>query len=89
MFGITSQVRRSAGSVATNIAESCGLRGERDSLQFLYHAMASSSETFDHFIAARDLNYMSAEEYERLESTLVSTRKMLSRLILRIEDRNP
>lgn len=89
IYGLTSQVRRSSGSIATNIAESCGLRGERDTLRFLFHAMASSSETFDHFITARDLGYVTSETYEGLESDLVSVRKMLSRLIRKIEDRNP
>jgi four helix bundle protein len=44
IYGLTSQLRRSAASVPTNIAEGCGRRTQRELSQFLHIAMCSASE---------------------------------------------
>ncbi|HEX7938942.1 MAG TPA: four helix bundle protein, partial [Gemmatimonadaceae bacterium] len=83
-YGLTSQLRRSAGSIAANIAESCGYRGGLDSARYLYIATGSCCETLDHLIVARDLGYLATEQLTSLEADLQSVRRMLKALIDRM-----
>lgn len=54
-FGIVSQLRRSASSIATNIVEGHKRNGRRDFLHFLNLADASLEETKYHLILSKDL----------------------------------
>ena len=72
MYGLTSQIRRCAASIAANIAEGCGKRGNGEFHRFLNVALGSASELEYHFLLARDLSFISEERYERLEPQRLS-----------------
>ena len=80
-FGITSQMRRAAVSVVSNIAEGCGRRGNRELLTFLYFSAASAKELACQIRIATDLGYGDASEAELLQGQTLRVSKMLSRLI--------
>jgi four helix bundle protein len=71
MYGLTSQIRRSASSVAANIAEGCGKRGNGEFYRFLNMALGSASELEYHFLLARDLDFVSRENYKHLMRAFV------------------
>jgi hypothetical protein len=52
---------RCAASVAANIAEGCGKRGNGEFQRFLNIAAGSASELEYHFLLARDLQFLAAE----------------------------
>jgi four helix bundle protein len=56
-YGLTSQFRRAAVSIAANIAEGFKKRGRPDKVRFLNIAQASLEECRYFLILARDLNY--------------------------------
>ena len=81
-YGLSSQFRRAAVSIAANIAEGFRKRGKADKLRFLNIAQGSLEESRYYLILARDLDYGDVEE---LRTVLVEVSKLLeaySRTIL-------
>jgi four helix bundle protein len=62
-FALTSQLRRAAYSVPSNIAEGAGRDTKRDYLRFLYIARGSLAETEYFLLLARDLGYLPESEH--------------------------
>lgn len=63
---LVSQLRRAAVSVASNIVEGFKRRGARDSLHFYNISAASLEEVKYQLLIARDLSYLSANEYDNV-----------------------
>src|SRR5437588_10612860 len=70
LFGLTSQLRRAAASVAANLAEGCGRKSDRELLRYIQIARGSASELEYHFILARDLQLIKLEVFTALMSQL-------------------
>ncbi len=56
-FGIISQIRRSAVSIPSNIAEGAARNSNKDYIRFLYIALGSLSEIETQLIIAKELNF--------------------------------
>lgn len=63
IYGITSQIKRSTTSIATNIAEGTSRNSNKDKAHFLNISYSSAMETLNHLTICNDLNYISNEEY--------------------------
>ena len=85
IYGLISQIRRCSASIAANIAEGCGKRSNAEFQRFLHIATGSASELEYHFLLARDLGYLSPEEYKKLDESTVEIKRMLSGLIKKVE----
>ena len=81
LYGLSSQMRRSAVSVPSNIAEGSGRNSKNELLQFLYYATGSLSELETQFIIAHNLGYVKDEQKQDVDPMLSNIFKMLSRLI--------
>lgn len=85
IYGLTSQIRRCAASLAANIAEGCGKRGNAEFQRFLNIAAASASELEYPFLLAHDLGLLGELDYRKLNDGVVEVKRMLASLIRKIE----
>lgn len=75
-FSLTSQIRRCAVSVPSNIAEGCGRQSNKETIHFLHISRGSLFELETQLILAGDLNYVSSDintilgEIERVKKLL-------------------
>jgi len=76
VFGLTSQVRRSAVSIGANIAEGCGRGTNAQLLYFLDIAHGSSCELETLLILASDLRYIEEEVCSELLTKVNEIQKM-------------
>ena len=86
-YNLTAQLRRSAASIPSNIAEGCGRTGDREFKRFLQIAMGSASELEYQLLLSRDLEYMKEESYSSTQAHLEEVKKMLAGLIKKLAQR--
>ena len=81
MFGLRSQIRRSAVSAPSNIVEGCGRSTDADDLRFLDVAFGSLRELGYQPDLSMRLGFIRGSDYENCESILIETDKLLAALI--------
>jgi len=80
-YGLTSQIRRAAVSVPSNIAEGQGRLTLGEFLHFLGQARGSLLELDTQLAIALDLTYLKADQYEILDREIYQVLGLLNRLI--------
>lgn len=86
LYGLTSQIRRSASSIPTNIAEGCGRGSDADFKGFLQIVFGSASETEYLLLLSKDLKYTDSSKIEIRSGNVEEIKKMLSSLIQKIKN---
>ena len=77
VYGLTSQMRRCAVSIGSNIAEGRGRDGDADFGRFIQIAAGSAAELEYQLLVAKDLGYLPESEYAQLNSNLAEVGRML------------
>lgn len=83
-YGLTSQMRRAAFSIPSNIAEGCGRAGRVELRQFLHVSLGSASELDYFLLLSHDLQLLTPAQYKTLERRVHELKLMLSGLIRKI-----
>ncbi|MDE1966637.1 MAG: four helix bundle protein [Patescibacteria group bacterium] len=81
LFGLAGQMRRSAVSITSNIAEGFGRRTYKDKAHFYYQARGSMSELENQLILSRDISYISEKDYNEASDRISSAHRLLQGLI--------
>jgi len=80
IFGISSQMRRSCISIASNIAEGSGRHNAKEKARFTEVAYASALELLNQLIISLDLGYIEQENYAEIRLQLEEITFMLDAL---------
>ena len=88
LFGMVSQMRRAVISIPSNIAEGYGRGYIKEYIHFYSIAFGSALELETQLIIAKELLYVTHEDYERVNKLLEEVCKMLNAMISKMEQKN-
>jgi four helix bundle protein len=80
-FGLSSQMRRASMSIGSNLMEGSHRLSRKEFRQFAGIAKGSTGELKYHMLLARDLEYLTKDQYGILRSDVEEISKMLTGLI--------
>ena len=81
LYGLTSQMRRAAVSVPSNIVEGCARDGQAEYRRFLDIAFGSLKELGYQLSLSKRLGFLKSEDSSMIEPKIVETEKVLNGLI--------
>ena len=84
LFGITSQMRRAAVSIPSNIAEGYGRLYEKDTVRFLSIALGSAAELETQLLISKQIGFLSQSELDELLALNIEIIRMLTALANKI-----
>ncbi|MBI1316424.1 four helix bundle protein [bacterium] len=79
-YGITSQLRRAAASIPTNLAEGSARISNADFVRFIHYSLGSAAETEYLLFIAFELNYLGQSEYQQLAEEIEEVKKIIQGL---------
>ncbi|HSE48839.1 MAG TPA: four helix bundle protein [Terriglobales bacterium] len=85
LYGLTSQMRRAAVSIASNVAEGKGRSSDRDFVHFLTHSRGSVLELETQLIISARLNLISPKQLQEAEKKAQEVGRILNGLIQSLE----
>ena len=85
MYALSSQMRRAAVSIASNIAEGRSRRTRKDFQHFLHMAYGSAAELETQLLIARQLSFCNESQFQENNSLLSEVSKMLRAMIQKLE----
>lgn len=81
IYGLIQQLRRSAVSIPSNIAEGAARHHKTEYVQFLYIALGSLSELETQWLISKNLEYLDEKNYNFINDLVQEIRRMLLGLI--------
>ncbi|MEK7196520.1 MAG: four helix bundle protein [Nitrospirota bacterium] len=81
IYGLSSQLQRAAISISANIAEGYERQYRKEYVQFLMISKGSLGEVETYLLFAKDLGYITQNEYDKLDEQRQETSKLLRGLI--------
>ena len=87
LYGLTSQIRRSAVSIPSNIAEGYGRKTTLDYIRMLYISYGSVCELETQILLAGDLGFIEKDVLSALKKDIAEIERMLKALIKSLENK--
>src|SRR5688572_28872140 len=86
-YGLTSQIKRSAVSIPSNIAEGAGRNSDKELMQFLSIALGSAFELETQLILANSFGFIKNDQFSEVEDQLIKVQKMVNGFRITISER--
>ena len=86
IYGVTSQLRRAALSIPTNIVEGCGRQHKKELRQFINLALGSLAEVEYLISFCHRLDYLGEQTYQKLETERNEVGRLLWKLYRSLQD---
>lgn len=80
LFGLTSQMRRCAVSITSNVAEGFPRRNHREKVQFYSISLGSIAELQNQLVISRDLGYLKESKFNEIASKTIKVKKLIAGL---------
>ena len=87
IYGLVSQMRRAVVSILSNIAEGAARTGKKEFLQFINIAQGSASELDNQIELAKELEFITLQNYDEMISLLTIISKQLYGLARRVKSK--
>jgi len=87
LYGLTSQMRRAAISIPSNIAEGKGRYSRKEFMQFLYRARGSLLELETQLHIAHELHYLDPPTFQQIQNGAVELGRILNGLTRSVEEK--
>lgn len=88
LFGLTSQIRRSAISIPSNIAEGYGRGSNKEYHRFLNISLSSLFEYQTQIEIAKNINYLNENDFNKLYENSRELEVMMASLIRKVKETN-
>ena len=86
LFALTSQMRRAAISITSNIAEGFSRKGKKEKIQFYTIAKGSLTELESQYLVARDIGYLSVPDIDGIFKHITSVHRLANAFIRKTND---
>lgn len=81
LYSLIDQMRRCAISITSNIAEGFSRQSKKEKMQFYYMAKGSLTELQNQLLVARDVGYISTEQFREIAQQIILVHKLLNGLL--------
>lgn len=81
LFRLTSQLCRAVVSITSNIAEGFSRNSSKEKIQFYAMSLGSLTEIQNQLLIARDLKYISEEEFKKIANQTIIVNKLIHGLM--------
>ena len=85
LFALTSQMRRCAVSITSNVAEGFSRQSPKEKVQFYSVSLGSVTELQSQLLVAKDVNYLEQEKFQEAAHQSVKTHKIINGLMKSIK----
>ncbi|MDP2585408.1 MAG: four helix bundle protein [Candidatus Levybacteria bacterium] len=80
-YSLIDQMKRSAVSITSNIAEGFSRKGKKEKIQFYYMALGSTTELQNQLVISRDLQFMPVKDFDVVAQQTIRLHKLINGLI--------
>ena len=85
LFALTSQMRRCAVSITSNVAEGFSRQSSKEKVQFYSISLGSVTELQSQLLIAKDIGYLVREQFQEIAQQSVKTHKIINGLVKSIK----